>query len=374
MCPATPAGAAPLPPPSAEIGDVAPNFRLPDSRAQPFVLRNDAIAGKPVALVFLADAGSAEAARELAAYRKIAAELAEHEVAVIAVSPDDPPGHAALKARLKLGIEFLSDPENRLRAVYGLASDPAPVTFLLGPAQRILEIFDDGEAGRHAGLVLEAAQRIKASRPVRHMEPHAPVLLVPDVLSRPECRRLIALWERQDVPVKTGADYREERGDFKMAVNDYGRVDRVDYIIQDRETQRFIDSRLGRRLIPEIAKAFQYRVTNRELFHIAGYEGTRGGFQHGHRDNPTPELAHRRFALSLNLNAEEYEGGELRFREYGEQLYKAPTGAALVFSSSLLHEVLGVRKGRRFTLLSHLFGNDGPPAQPTGTGTIQRPA
>jgi predicted 2-oxoglutarate/Fe(II)-dependent dioxygenase YbiX len=158
----------------------------------------------------------------------------------------------------------------------------------------------------------------------------------------------------------------QEKGNYKIEVNDYGRVDRVDYVVQDAETTRFLDTRMARRVIPEIRKAFQYPVTKRERFHIARYEGARGGFQHGHRDNPTPELAHRRFALSLNLNADEYEGGALRFPEYGEQRYRAETGSALIFSSSLLHEVLEVISGHRFVLLSHFYGADSgaQPAQP----------
>ena len=45
-------------------------------------------------------------------------------------------------------------------------------------------------------------------------------------------------------------------------------------------------------------------------------------------------------------------------REYGEQRYRVPTGTALVFSSSQLHEAMAVTSGRRFVLLSHLFGED----------------
>jgi len=32
-----------------------------------------------------------------------------------------------------------------------------------------------------------------------------------------------------------------------------------------------------------------------------------------------------------------------------------PTGSAIVFSSSMLHEAMAVTAGRRFVLLSHLF-------------------
>jgi len=66
----------------------------------------------------------------------------------------------------------------------------------------------------------------------------------------------------------------------------------------------------------------------------------------------TSEAAYRRFAMSLNLNSEEFSGGELRFPEYGPQRYKPDTGAAIVFSCSILHEALEVTEGRRFVLLA----------------------
>jgi len=68
-------------------------------------------------------------------------------------------------------------------------------------------------------------------------------------------------------------------------------------------------------------------------------------------------VAHRRFACSINLNTEDFEGGELRFPEFGNHLYRPPTGAAIVFSSSLLHEPLHVTAGRRFVLLAFLYGD-----------------
>jgi predicted 2-oxoglutarate/Fe(II)-dependent dioxygenase YbiX len=66
--------------------------------------------------------------------------------------------------------------------------------------------------------------------------------------------------------------------------------------------------------------------------------------------------SHRRFAASINLNTEEFEGGELRFAEYGDQRYRPATGDAIVFSSSILHEALEVRSGRRLVLLAFLYG------------------
>jgi len=73
-----------------------------------------------------------------------------------------------------------------------------------------------------------------------------------------------------------------------------------------------------------------------------------------HRDNQTPGTENRRFALTLNLNTGEYEGGGLTFPEYGPHRYD-PTGRrGNPVSCSLLHEALPITRGRRFTLLNFL--------------------
>ena len=60
------------------------------------------------------------------------------------------------------------------------------------------------------------------------------------------------------------------------------------------------------------------------------------------------------FAISLNLNTHEYEGGELCFPEFDDHRYNPPAGGALVFSASLLHEAMPVTRGSRYVLLSFL--------------------
>ena len=338
---------AALPPP--EVGDFAPNFNLPDQNGKPFVLRADQIAGRPVLLAFAPAEADGAALAEL---KTSLAELKELGAVTVLIRPAPTPENAEFLKRLGLSISAVSDPGGRLRQAYGidLAGDIRLV--LLSANRRILMT----EAA--LAPVLERLRREAARRQGVLAVPHQPVLLVPEVLSRAECRRLIDLYETPGWPTRAVSEHLQETGNYKIEINDYGRVDRVDFVILDPQTRAFLDARIGRRVIPEILKTFQYPVTNRERFHIARYEGARGGFQHGHRDNPTPELAHRRFALSLNLNTEEYEGGALRFPEYGDQRYRAETGSALVFSSSLLHEVLEVTSGRRYVLLSQFYGSD----------------
>jgi predicted 2-oxoglutarate/Fe(II)-dependent dioxygenase YbiX len=113
--------------------------------------------------------------------------------------------------------------------------------------------------------------------------------------------------------------------------------------------------RIRRRLLPQMMRAFHYQPTRIERWMIGCYDGGTGGFFRPHRDNTTAGTAHRVFACTINLNAEDYEGGDPRFPEYGARTYRAPTGGAAIFSCSLLHEALPVRRGRRYALLPFFY-------------------
>ncbi len=53
-----------------------------------------------------------------------------------------------------------------------------------------------------------------------------------------------------------------------------------------------------------------------ERYLVGCYDAAEGGHFSPHRDNTTPGTAHRRFAISINLN-DDFEGGEVSFPEYG---------------------------------------------------------
>ena len=109
------------------------------------------------------------------------------------------------------------------------------------------------------------------------------------------------------------------------------------------------------RLAPEIERAFAFAPTRMERYIVACYDSGPGGFFKPHRDNTTNATAHRRFAVTINLNAGEYDGGDLRFPEFGARTYRAPTGGAVVFSCSLLHEATPVTRGKRYAFLPFLY-------------------
>src|SRR5829696_8491629 len=95
-----------------------------------------------------------------------------------------------------------------------------------------------------------------------------------------------------------------------------------------------------------------------ERYIVSCYAAEDGGHFRPHRDNTTKGTAHRRFAVSINLN-EDFEGGEVSFPEYGPRSYKAPPGGAVVFSCPLLHAVSKVTRGRRYAFLPFLYDEAG---------------
>jgi predicted 2-oxoglutarate/Fe(II)-dependent dioxygenase YbiX len=133
---------------------------------------------------------------------------------------------------------------------------------------------------------------------------------------------------------------------------------RKDMAIADPQLRALMRDRVVRRLLPEIERYFQFKATRMDRYLVSCYDATDGGGHfYRHRDNVNAGARHRRFALSLGLN-NDYEGGELRFPEFGPQLYRPPVGGAIVFSCGMLHEVLPITAGRRFVFVPFLYGED----------------
>jgi hypothetical protein len=181
----------------------------------------------------------------------------------------------------------------------------------------------------------------------------APVLFIPNILDVDFCRHLIQVWETEGN--KDGGIAIEKNGNLTDLL-DYKHKMRRDLLLKEGETQERVRHFIRNRVPPEIQKAFHFEITRFEGFKIGCYDASIGGYFRPHRDDAFEGNAYRRFAMSINLNVGEYEGGYLRFPEYGSDLYQPETGSAMLYSSSLLHEVTDVTKGRRFALVSFFYG------------------
>jgi hypothetical protein len=318
-----------------DVGDVAPPFRLVTTEGEKIDPGADHISGKVLVLLFMPSGTAPPEGLSALADR---ARGMGGRCFLIAAAPQDAPA----------GFEPLADRDDKVAVRYG--AHGAPRIVVVAPNRHV------AATSLETSAAAAALERIAARR--RGPANHPPILVVPDVLSRADCERLISVFVMQ------GHTFLESGhgepppgiGDHKMRIYDYGRKDRIDHRIMSPETSTFIEARLKERLLPEIYKCFQYKITKREIFRIGCYEGERGGAPHGHRDNTQANVAYRRFACSINLNTEQFEGGGLRFLEYGDHEYRPETGAAIVFSSSILHEAMHVTRGKRYVLLMNLFG------------------
>jgi hypothetical protein len=197
--------------------------------------------------------------------------------------------------------------------------------------------------------IIEAATAMQAWNP--EVASGAPVLVLDRILEPELCNALI------DYYVRTGGTdsgfMKEING--SIVVRKDPRIKRsLDCTIKDGSLLELLTSRLQKRLRPMILKAFQCNATRVEHHVVARYDAADGGFFRRHRSNTSKATGHFRFVIAINLNAENYEGGDLWFPEFGDQTYRASTGGAVVFSCSLLHEELPVDRGVRYAYLPFL--------------------
>ena len=330
-------------------GERAPDFVLPGQDGRPTRFYAHA-GGRPAVLLFY-DAAEVDHLLDFAVALTDGADRAIALFAVqcgpLAMPPPVVPGRAS-------PCLVFADPPGTVRTVYCPGATDTPCLFVLDPNLRVLAslVLQDARTTAHQVRALLDA----GLPPIAPLEitTQAPVLLIPAALDPELCQSLIHVWETQG-HVATGVE--QSHGARRAATLRPDSKRRHDHTVRDAQLLRHLASTIGRRVMPEVAKAFAFRATRFEGFTIACYDAATGGFFRAHRDNLSPATAHRRFALSLNLNAG-YEGGYLRFPEYGPHLYRPEAGGAIVFACSHLHEVTEVSQGRRFVLLSFLFGEE----------------
>ncbi len=253
---------------------------------------------------------------------------------------------------------WLIDRGNELSHAFGATG---PLAIVVDAADRVAALV----TAPTVDSVAAAASRLyRASTP--SIAPlHAPVLLLERVAEPALCGALLDYWQDHD---KLANEVGSAAGNLVNA-EVKRRLD-----VQVEAPDLFVELRdcLVRRVVPAIERAFQTRIAVIEAPRIGCYDASSGGWFRRHRDNTSRQTAHRQFALSLNLNAgEEYDGGELRFPEFGRELYRPAAGAALVFSSSLLHEVMPVIRGRRFGVFTFLSASS-PASSMAGVRTLPR--
>lgn len=346
--------------PPLAVGELAPDFALP-TRTNP-EFHFSTLPGRYVLLAFMPrDAARRDAA--VAAFQAIRpgfddvnriAFLVAGEPVSDQVPPDSLPG-----------LRWFFDADGAVRRRFHL-SDEDGGWLLFDPMLRLLDRADIDEPE-------PLFARIAALPPPGdHTGPPlvAPVLIVPRVFEPELCRRLIELYEARGGQL---SGVMRDVGGRTVGILDTMKR-RRDVMIEDPDLRRLLLSRLERNLVPMVARALQFRATRLERYLVACYDAQEGGYFQPHRDNETFGTAHRRFACTINLNAEDYDGGELRFPEFGRRTYRAPTGGAVVFGCNLQHEATPVTRGRRYAFLPFLYDEAGEQIRQQNLALLDKPA
>jgi len=329
---------------SLHIGGLAPRFTAPTASNPRYP--SAAFGARYVVLAFLPTGleGRQATLAHIAAHRALFDDV---RVSAFGVLRED---DAIAMARDQVGLRWFMDRDGAVSRLFeALDAD--------GQAHPRWVLIDPFEAVMDCRPIEEADHFFTRLRALPDPEDHAgvpltaPVLITPRILDADLCRRLVAYYDRDGGQVS--GVMREIDGKTVPMVDDYKR--RRDATITDPALIAEVHDSLSRRLLPRIRKAFQFRVTRVERSIVACYDAADGGYFKAHRDDTTPGTAHRRFACTINLNAEDFLGGDLRFPEFGAQTYRAPTGGAVVFSCSLLHEATPVTSGRRFAYLPFFY-------------------
>ena len=327
------------------VGDPMPRITLPSASGNVFDSSDPATAG--LARVYWLGAPPEPAAAETLADSLGDCETLLHFV--MSASPAEPESYAS----------WLIDKAGELGRAFGTSRSLA---ILVDPAGRVADVLAEptlDAVGKRALKLYDAT-----SPQVVHAK--APVLLLERVAEPGLCRALIDYWHGKE---KLADTVGSESGNVTNA--DIKR--RQDVQLDDPEL--FVELRdcIVRRVLPAMAQAFHARINVIEAPMIGGYPAASGGWFRAHRDNTSRFNAHRQYALSLNLSgADEYDGGAVRFPEYGRELYRPAAGAGLVFSCSLLHEATPVTRGMRMGAFTFLSASGPAPAAAPRPGSTGR--
>jgi peroxiredoxin/predicted 2-oxoglutarate/Fe(II)-dependent dioxygenase YbiX len=343
-------------------GDPAPWFHARATTREKFAF--ESTGGRYLVLCFFMTASDARGQAAIAAALAEPGLFDDDKAAFFGVSID-PSDEAEKRGVNRIpGYRTFWDFDGNVSRLYGAIphdADPSKgkvslrrIWVVLDPTLRVLRVIPFAKDGGDAGALMAYLKSLPPPARFAGFEVQAPVLVLPNVFEPQFCEQLIGLYDAHGGE-ETG--FMQEIGGKTVQKLDAGHKRRRDHIIEDENIIRQVQQRFARSVAPELLKAYQYKATRMERYLVGCYRVEDGGHFAPHRDNTTKGTAHRRFAASVNLNAD-FDGGEISFPEYGPRGFKPPPGGAVVFSCSLLHSVAKVTRGRRYAFLPFMYDDE----------------
>ncbi len=338
------------------IGMAAPWFSAPTPRNPHFTFSS--LGGRWILLHFFGDSRVPQSTKFLAALAEKPFDFGDDHFVSFGVTYRQRDLEDAAVQRAFPERRVFLDEDFEIARRYGLTKTVAEIEggpyrarwFLLDPTLRVYDSGAPHEYDRLAKIIRELPSTDEHVGLAENR--FAPVLVIPRVVSRDYCKQLIDVYNKGQ-PEVSGFMRQVDGKTVHQFDKSFKR--RSDVRIADEKLRTELRAAVLTRIAPEIHKSYQFDVTRIERFIVACYDADEGGFFRAHRDNTTSGTAHRRMAVTINLNTEDYDGGGLRFPEYGTREFRAPTGGAVVFSCALLHEARPVLRGTRYATLPFLY-------------------
>jgi peroxiredoxin/predicted 2-oxoglutarate/Fe(II)-dependent dioxygenase YbiX len=309
----------------------------------------------------LSEAASAEALKEVFARRAL---FNDFEAAFFGVSVDPADRLARGLENSEPGLRFFWDFDCRVSRLLGVADAQRlkPTVFLIDPAFRVAMV---APIESTAAVLDHLAAAIAAAQGASESEV-APVLTLPRILEPELCAELVDCFRTGEQSASGFA--KDVDGRTVQLVDPYFKR-RTDVTVENEALIEALRRRLELRLFPMLKRAYGWQARHIERHLICRYGAEDRGFFSRHRDNVTAGTAHRKFAVSLNLN-DDFEGGDLRFPEFGPRTYRPPLGGATVFGCNLLHEATPVTRGERFVYVPFLYDEEGARIRRANLGRV----
>jgi peroxiredoxin Q/BCP len=151
-----------------QVGAAAPAFTLPRDGGGDISLAD--FSGRKLVLYFYPKADTPGCTREAQAFSALRAAFEEAGTAVIGVSGDPVKAQDAFKAKYDLDLTLASDEPHRMLDAYGVWGEKSMygktflgvsrTTFLIDPAGRIAQVWNNVKVDGHAEAVLAAAKAL----------------------------------------------------------------------------------------------------------------------------------------------------------------------------------------------------------------------
>lgn len=151
------------------VGDVAPDFELPDQSGMPVRLR-DLVGQRPVVLYFYPKDKTPGCTIEARAFRDSYGVFTQAGAEVLGVSSDSVAAHRRFVASEGLPFRLLADRGGAVRALYGVERTlgvlPGRVTYVIDRAGVVRHIYSSQlQAARHPREALDALRALPGRAP-----------------------------------------------------------------------------------------------------------------------------------------------------------------------------------------------------------------